>query len=121
MLRGDSGFASPDIYDLCEEYDINYVIRLKENSVLKQLAEDTLNRLKTAVNLNSLDRAVAYGEFYYQANSWSHPRRVVFKIAAKIVNKSRYKYFKLCSNCLHKHEIIETLYNLQQISEQLKE
>ena len=65
MLRGDSGFASPDIYDLCEEYDINYVIRLKENSVLKQLAEDTLNRLKTAVDLNSLDHAVAYGDISY--------------------------------------------------------
>jgi hypothetical protein len=27
-----------------------------------------------------VDYAVEYGEFLYQAGSWSHPRRVVFKI-----------------------------------------
>ncbi len=27
-----------------------------------------------------MDHAVEYGEFMYQAGSWSHPRRVVFKI-----------------------------------------
>ena len=27
-----------------------------------------------------MDYAVEYGEFMYQAGSWSHPRRVVFKI-----------------------------------------
>ena len=26
MLRGDSGFASPEIYDLCEEYGISYPV-----------------------------------------------------------------------------------------------
>jgi hypothetical protein len=221
MLRGDSGFASPEIYDLCEEYGINYVIRLKENGVLRKQAETTLEDLKNAVDINSYDYAVAYGEFDYQAGSWAHPRRVVFKIekpkgqmiymytfvvtsmaseaqqiikayckrgtmenfikegknefgfshvssqsmtvnanrflihalayyifnlfrrlalskslrncnantirmavfkiAGKIVRKSRYKYFKLCSNCVHKEDFIETLNNLQQLCIQLNE
>ena len=42
MLRGDSGFASPEIYDLCEKYGISYVIRLRENNILRQQAEATL-------------------------------------------------------------------------------
>ena len=29
---------------------------------------------------NQVDYAVVYGEFLYQVGSWSHPRRVVFKI-----------------------------------------
>ena len=221
MLRGDSGFASPEIYDLCEDYGVSYVIRLKENSVLRQQAEYTLQALKTAVDFNSLEYACTYGEFDYQAGSWKHPRRVVFKIekpkgqmiymytfvvtsmeseaqqlinayckrgtmenfikegknefgfnhvssqsmtvnanrflihalaynifnlfrrfamskrlrncnantiriaifkiAGKIVNKSRYKYFKLCSNCVHKSDFIETYLNLQQLYEKLNE
>ena len=31
LLRGDSGFATPDLYKQCEENGTSYVIRLKEN------------------------------------------------------------------------------------------
>ncbi|MCI6581437.1 MAG: transposase, partial [Oscillospiraceae bacterium] len=48
-------------------------------------------------------------------------RMAVFKIAGKIVNKSRYKYFKLCSNYVHKEEFIETFINIQQLYVQLNE
>lgn len=30
-LRGDSGFAYPELYEACEEHDCKYAIRLKEN------------------------------------------------------------------------------------------
>ena len=33
-----------------------------------------------ATKFNQVDYAVEYGEFMYQAGSWCHPRRVVFKI-----------------------------------------
>ena len=46
MLRGDSGFASPEIYDICEKYYVSYVIRMKENSELRKQAEETLEDLK---------------------------------------------------------------------------
>ena len=36
--------------------------------------------LYLATRKNQIDYAVEYGEFKYQAGSWSHPRRVVFKI-----------------------------------------
>lgn len=79
-LRGDSGFATPDLYRQCETNGTSYVIRLKENNVLRSLAsfEDELLFEKT--HLNQVDYAVVYGEFYYQAKSWEYPRRVVFKI-----------------------------------------
>lgn len=79
-LRGDSGFASPDLYEVLEEKDCKYAIRLKENAKLLELAEAENQALYRATKYNQVDYAVEYGEFMYQAGSWSHPRRVVFKI-----------------------------------------
>ena len=79
-LRGDSGFASPDLYEVLEDKNCKYAIRLKENAKLRELAEDENQALYRATKYNQVDYAVEYGEFMYQAGSWSHPRRVVFKI-----------------------------------------
>lgn len=40
LLRGDSGFATPELYKQCETNGISYVIRLKENGCLRALASD---------------------------------------------------------------------------------
>ena len=37
LIRADSGFATPEIYDLCEEKKHQYVIRLNRNSRLFKL------------------------------------------------------------------------------------
>lgn len=79
-LRGDSGFASPDLYEACEDNDCNYAIRLKENSRLRANAADMDEALYRATKNNGVDYAVVYGEFIYQAGSWRKPRRVVYKI-----------------------------------------
>lgn len=79
-LRGDSGFASPELYKACEENDCKYAIRLKQNSTLIKYAADADEALYRATRKNQIDYAVEYGEFEYQAGSWSHPRRVVFKV-----------------------------------------
>ena len=39
-LRGDSGFAAPDLYKACEDNDCKYAIRLKQNKTLIQYAAD---------------------------------------------------------------------------------
>ena len=79
-LRADSGFASPDLYEACEENDCKYAVRLKQNTVLLCLAGDTEEALYRATRYNQVDYAVEYGEFLYQAGSWSIPRRVVCKV-----------------------------------------
>ena len=79
-LRGDSGFAAPELYEACEENDCKYTIRLKQNKTLISLASDKANELQEATKFNTTDYAVTYGEFDYQAGSLTHPRRVVFKI-----------------------------------------
>ena len=79
-LRGDSGFASPKLYKICESNGCSYAIRLKQNAILLALASNKDEELYRATKDDQISYAVTYGEFMYQANSWKYPRRVVFKI-----------------------------------------
>ena len=60
FLRGDSGFATPELYRQCEENGISYAIRLKENRILRELAADAEDMLteKTRSNRGSLPNIV---------------------------------------------------------------
>ena len=80
FLRGDSGFATDELYSLCETHGTSYAIRLKENGVLRKLASEIESELEDLTAENMVDYAVVYGEFLYQAKSWDYPRRVVCKI-----------------------------------------
>lgn len=80
LLRGDSGFAKPELYEQCETNGVSYVIRLKENNILRELAADIDEALTEATQKDMVSYAVSYGEFMYQAGSWKYPRRVVCKV-----------------------------------------
>ena len=80
LLRGDSGFATPTLYSQCETNGTSYVIRLKENQILRNLASSIEDELIEKTRLDQVSYAVAYGEFEYQANSWEYKRRVVCKV-----------------------------------------
>lgn len=74
LVRGDSGFATPELYDLCEKYDVHYVIRLKSNAKLKKVAQSFS---KTTGKQVKCDRQ--YNSFDYQADSWSKERTVILQ------------------------------------------
>ena len=95
--RGDSGFAAPELYDLFEDSDVKYAIRLKINSTLLKLAQDEDESLTKATRFNMIDYAVTYGEFYYQASTWRERRRVVFKIE-KPYNQMTHMYTFIVTN-----------------------
>ena len=40
FLRGDSGFATDELYRVCEDNGTSYAIRLKGNEVLRKLASE---------------------------------------------------------------------------------
>jgi hypothetical protein len=63
FLRGDSGFATPDLYAQCETNGTAYAIRLKENAVLHRLAAELDSELTDLTTENIVDYAVVYGEF----------------------------------------------------------
>ena len=68
-LRGYSGFASPELYEACEDNSCRYAIRLKMNKTLITFAEDKAEALRKATICNMVDYAVTYGEFIYQAGT----------------------------------------------------
>ena len=80
LLRGDSGFATPELYKQCEENGTSYVIRLKENRILRDKASFLVDELDEITKENKVDYAVVYGEFMYQAGPWPYERRVVCKV-----------------------------------------
>ena len=80
LLRGDSGFATPDLYKQCEENGTSYIIRLKENGILRGKASHLVDELDEITGNNNVDYAVVYGEFMYKAGSWFCERRVVCKV-----------------------------------------
>lgn len=74
LIRGDSGFAVPDLYKLCERYDVKYVIRLKANAVLHRYAKASLH-LNHFYPCHKAEQQS--NDFYYRAGSWDKDRRVV--------------------------------------------
>jgi len=76
FLRGDSGFAVPALYELCEKESVYYVIRLKSNANLKRLADE----LHPNTFLNDVTKTECYyEETEYQASSWSAPRKIIIQ------------------------------------------
>ena len=96
-LRGDSGFAVPELYELLEHNSTAYAIRLKVNKCLYSLAESIKEELDYASRRNKKDYCVVYGEFDYQAGSWAYPRRVVVKVE-KPTNQFTYQYTFIVTN-----------------------
>ena len=82
-IRGDSGFALPEFYEIAEEHDAKYAIRLKANATLYKYAEEFTERMEKLCKRNLYDHHVIYGEFIYKAKKWTKERRVAVKLEKK--------------------------------------
>jgi hypothetical protein len=80
FLRGDSGFATPDLFKQCETNGVSYAIRLKANSVLYSHARHLDEQIAEVTKDNAIDYVVRYDEFEYKAGKWDYPRRVIVKV-----------------------------------------
>ncbi len=80
FLRGDAGFATDELYSLCETHGTSYAIRMKVNAVLKKLASELDSELYDLTQQDTISYAAVYGEFEYRAKPWDYPRRIVCKI-----------------------------------------
>lgn len=76
FLRGDSGFAVPGLYTLCEKESVFYVIRLKSNAQLQQLAKEYHPSNEP---LDTSKTECYFEETIYQAKSWDKPRKVIIQ------------------------------------------
>lgn len=80
LVRADSGFATPQLYDLCNEYGADFVIRLKSNATLKKHSDETLCSFMETYGHDYTKCHVKYEAFHYQAKSWQHPQRVICRV-----------------------------------------
>ncbi len=68
LVRGDSGFAKPEIYSLCEDTHTNFLIRLKANTRLQGIAGQlVLYGEETDFTTNE----VQWNEINYQSPKWT--------------------------------------------------
>src|SRR5439155_11613601 len=81
----DSGFAVPRLYAWCEAHGVDYTIGLVPNPRLEAAAAPLLGRAQAQSAAEGGAKVRLADEVAYQAESWPHPRRVVFK--AEILGK----------------------------------
>jgi hypothetical protein len=81
-LRADSGFAVPRLYAWCEANAAAYTIGLIPNATLTGLAAPLLAEVQAESAAQDGAKVRRTGEAAYQAGSWPHPRRVVYKAEA---------------------------------------
>ena len=79
LVRSDSGFAKPEIYDWCEEKGIHYLIGLATNSRLRTLAQTYLRWASVEYRLNDVEKVRNLHDARYAAKDWPHERRVLIK------------------------------------------
>jgi hypothetical protein len=80
-FRADAGFAVPALYDYLEAQHIPYTIGLVANARLEALAGSLVEEAKRQrAETGEPVRLLAEGQ--YQAASWPHERRVIYKAEA---------------------------------------
>lgn len=83
LIRGDTGFAVPAMYEFCEQEGLLYVFGYASNEVLKARIESWSKDLQEYYHWYGrrephVQRFEAIND--YQAQSWPRPRRVIAKI-----------------------------------------
>jgi hypothetical protein len=79
VIRADSGFATPVMYDVCEELGLTFTIGLGMNPRLKKLSDSLLDQaIQTYAETGEPQRLFLPVE--YQADTWPRPRPVVIKV-----------------------------------------
>ena len=93
VVRGDSAFGIPKMYEVCERLGLIYTFGLTANTVLQRHTEDLLTQAvaayqqeRQAARAEELPRTAVpsrlFTGWWYQAGTWDRPRYVVAKAEA---------------------------------------
>ncbi len=98
IIRGDAGFAVPELYEYCEEEGLKYVIGLIRNDVLERMVEALLKEAHEQY-MKTGQKQRMFKEGLYQAKSWDKERRVIMKAEwLPQGSNSRFVVTNLCDN-----------------------
>lgn len=79
MLRGDSHYAGPEVFDFCDDHNLFFVLGLTGRAPLKRKVDSLVEKAKKVYYEEGND-VTLFTEFQYQAGSWSMPQRVICKV-----------------------------------------
>jgi hypothetical protein len=81
VLREDSGFSSPKMYDFCKAENLSFIIGMATNNVLKKKIAPQLKRARKMFKNNEEKQTVKlYTSIRYKAKSWKRSERIIVKI-----------------------------------------
>jgi hypothetical protein len=83
LLRADSHYAAPELFDWCRANRIDWVLGLASNPALRRhvaaLEKTTAERFRAAPKRGKIRR---FAQFYDAAHSWSRVERIIARVEA---------------------------------------
>jgi hypothetical protein len=88
VLRGDSSFGVPVMFNVCERLELEYTFGERLNPVLKARSEALVKEAVQAYEQTGQPQR-QFTAFWYQAGSWPQPRWTVVKVEANAQGTNR--------------------------------
>lgn len=79
IFRGDSHHTKPAVMDWLEAHQVDFTTGLQTNARLQELFAGALEQARTKFKRTGRDARV-FASDWYQAGSWSRPRRVICRV-----------------------------------------
>ena len=109
IVRGDSHFGCHEVFDFCDQHNIKYVFGLTTREPMMKKSKN-LSEKARSLYLSKNESVKLFGEFTYQANSWSCGQRVICK--AEYNDKgSNIRFIVTNLENAHRRMIYETIYS----------
>ncbi len=78
LVRLDGGYAGPELLEFLDEVDVDYVVGVGSNAVLKRYAAPAMLEARQLAAARG-ETAHVYAECRYAAGTWDRERRVIIK------------------------------------------
>jgi hypothetical protein len=78
ILRADSHYGCPEVYDFCDEHNLKFVLGLTPRAPMIKKSQHTADKAKEFY-FEKKQTVRLFTEFNYRAKSWSCERRVICK------------------------------------------
>jgi hypothetical protein len=87
-VRGDAGYGTPKMYEVCERLNIEYLFGLAGNKRLQRARDALLAEAVRQFEETQTPQRL-FDAFWYQADSWQHARWVIVKAEANAQGTNR--------------------------------
>ena len=76
LIRGDSHFATPELFAWCDSHEVQYITGLTSNSILKNHLHAAVSEARREYELSG-EKARVFKQIRYQAGTWHRSLRVI--------------------------------------------